>query len=143
MQYDLSSQLDRERFAARCESLLQKRSVIELTERAFRSLSQNRYLHLLIGIVAMETGNTLEDTKRWYFKEVCNPGLFHIQKRDRMGNCIDHIRSSAELTREEMTTAIDRFKRWGADNGIYLPNPEDLELLKEVEIEMGRMKDYL
>ena len=143
MVYDLSSDFQRKSFLARMDNLMEKGAVVELTEKAFRSPNQNRYLHLLIGVVAIETGNTLEDAKRWYFKETCNPDLFHVQHRDKMGNCIDHIRSTAELTKEEMSTAIDRFKRWGAENGIYMPNPDDASLLKAIEIEMGRMKSYL
>lgn len=143
MVYDLSSDFQRKSFLARIDNLIEKGAVVELTEKAFRSPNQNRYLHLLIGIVAIETGNTLEDAKKWYFKETCNPDLFHVQHRDKMGNCIDHIRSTAELTKEEMSTAIDRFKRWGAENGIYMPNPDDASLLKAIEIEMGRMKSYL
>lgn len=143
MVYDLSSEFQRKSFLARMDNLMEKGAVVELTEKAFRSPNQNRYLHLLIGVVAIETGNTLEDAKKWYFKETCNPDLFHVQHRDKMGNCIDHIRSTAELTKEEMSTAIDRFKRWGAENGIYMPNPDDASLLKAIEIEMGRMKSYL
>ena len=143
MVYDLSSDFQRKSFLARMDNLMEKGAVVDLTEKAFRSPNQNRYLHLLIGVVAIETGNTLEDAKKWYFKETCNPDLFHVQHRDKMGNCIDHIRSTAELTKEEMSTAIDRFKRWGAENGIYMPNPDDASLLKAIEIEMGRMKSYL
>lgn len=143
MVYDLSSDFQRKSFLARMDNLMEKGAVVELTEKAFRSPNQNRYLHLLIGVVAIETGNTLEDAKKWYFKETCNPDLFHVQHRDKMGNCIDHIRSTAELTKEEMSAAIDRFKRWGAENGIYMPNPDDASLLKAIEIEMGRMKSYL
>ena len=143
MVYDLSSDFQWKSFLARIDNLIEKGAVVELTEKAFRSPNQNRYLHLLIGVVAIETGNTLEDAKKWYFKETCNPDLFHVQHRDKMGNCIDHIRSTAELTKEEMSTAIDRFKRWGAENGIYMPNPDDASLLKAIEIEMGRMKSYL
>lgn len=143
MVYDLSSDFQRKSFLARMDNLMEKGAVVELTEKAFRSPNQNRYLHLLIGVVAIETGNTLEDAKKWYFKETCNPDLFHVQHRDKMGNCIDHIRSTAELTKEEMSTAIDRFKRWGSENGIYMPNPDDASLLKAIEIEMGRMKSYL
>ena len=143
MVYDLSSDFQRKAFLARVDNLIEKGAVVELTEKAFRSPNQNRYLHLLIGVVAIETGNTLEDAKKWYFKETCNPDLFHVQHRDKMGNCIDHIRSTAELSKEEMSMAIDRFKRWGAENGIYMPNPDDASLLKAIEIEMGRMKSYL
>ena len=143
MVYDLSSDFQRKAFLARVDNLMEKGAVVELTEKVFRSPNQNRYLHLLIGVVAIETGNTLEDAKKWYFKETCNSDLFHVQHRDKMGNYIDHIRSTAELTKEEMSMAIDRFKRWGAENGIYMPNPGDIHLLKQIEIEMGRMKSYL
>lgn len=143
MVYDLSSDFQRKSFLARMDNLMEKGAVVELTEKAFRSPNQNRYLHLLIGLVAIETGNTLEDAKKWYFKETCNPDLFHVQHRDKMGNCIDHIRSTADLTKEEMSMAIDRFKKWGAENGIYLPNPGDESLLREIEIQMGRNRAYL
>ena len=49
----------------------------------------------------------------------------------------------SDLTKEEMSMAIDRFKKWGAENGIYLPNPGDEALLREIEIEMGRNRAYL
>ena len=143
MQFNLSSELDRQKFAARSQALLQKGAVIELTERNFKTPNQNRYLHLLIGIVAMETGNTLEDTKREYFKGMVNPDIFKVYKTDNRGNTINHYRSITDVTKEEMSIAIDRFKRWGYENGIYMPNPDDLSLLKEVEIEMGRNRLYL
>lgn len=143
MVYDLSSEFQRKAFLARVDNLMEKGAVVEMTERAFRSPNQNRYLHLLIGVVAIETGNTLEDAKTFYFKKVVNPDLFQVYFKDNMGNTIDRLRSTAELTKEEMSMAIDRFKRWGAENGIYMPNSDDASLLKAIEIEMGRMKSYL
>lgn len=143
MLYDLTSEMQRKSFLARIDNLIEKGAVVEMTEKVFRSPNQNRYLHLLIGVVAIETGNTLEDTKTYYFKKVVNPDLFQIYVKDNMGNTIDRLRSTAELTMEEMSIAIDRFKRWGAENGIYMPNTEDIHLLKEIEVEMGRMKSYL
>lgn len=143
MQFNLSSELDRQKFAARSQALLQKGAVIELTEKAFKTPNQNRYLHLLIGIVAMETGNSLEDTKREYFKGIVNSDIFKVYKTDNRGNTINHYRSITDVTKEEMSIAIDRFKKWGYENGIYMPNPDDLSLLKEIEIEMGRNRLYL
>lgn len=143
MQYDLSKELDIDRFVTRANRLLQKRSVIDLTEKTFRTPNQNRYLHLLIGIVAMETGVTLEYAKTEYFKRLVNKDVFVVKVNDRYAGEVEKIRSSADLNKEEMSMAIDRFKRWGAENGWYLPNPEDESLLKEIEIEMGRMKMYL
>lgn len=143
MQYDLTSELQRNAFLTRVNNLVGRGCVVDLTEKNIRTKGQNNYLHLLIGVVAMETGNTLEDTKRWYFKETCNADLFHTQHFDKLGNCIDTLRSTADLTTEEMSMAIDRFKRWGAQNGIYMPNPGDESLLREIAIEMGRNKSYI
>lgn len=49
MIYNLSTQLDRERFAARTNALLQKGSVIELTEKMLRmiEIEMGRIRHLL------------------------------------------------------------------------------------------------
>lgn len=143
MQYDLTSDFQRKAFMTRCENLLDKGAVVELTEKAFRSPNQNKYLHLLLGVVALETGNTLEDVKREYFKNLVNPDIFRSWRTDTRGNTIAVYRSTAAVSKEEMSQAIDRFKRWGAENGIYMPNPEDLQLLKDIEVEMGRMKTYL
>lgn len=143
MLYNLATDLDKRRFLSRADTLARKGKVVELSEKTLRSHSQNAYLHLIIGVVAMETGNTIEDAKRWYFKEICNSSLFHRQHFDKLGNCIDSIRSTADLTKEEMSQAIDRFKRWAAENGIFLPNPGDDALLRDIEIEMGRNAAYL
>lgn len=143
MQYDLSSDYQREAFRYRVDNLLDRRCVVELTEKTARTRGQNNYLHLLIGVVAMETGNTLADVKEYYFKEICNSDLFHRQHFDKLGNCIDSIRSTADLTVEEMSMAIDRFKRWGAENGIYMPDPMDEMTLREISIEMGRNRAYI
>ena len=143
MLYNLSNPLDRERFAARANALLQKGSVTDLTEKTLRTRNQNSYLHLIIGAVAMDVGVTLEYAKREYFKKLVNRDLFIRKEQDRFSGEIEVIRSSASLTIEEMSIAIDRFKRWGAENGFYLPSPEDKDMLKYIEIEMGRMRQYL
>lgn len=143
MQYDLTSDFQRKAFLSRVENLLERGVVVELTEKTFRTRNQNNYLHLLLGVVAMETGNTLAFTKDVYFKKQVNPDIFCVMKEDRIMGKASVLRSTADLTIEEMSIAIDRFKRWGAENGIYLPNPGDESLLREIAIEMGRNKAYL
>lgn len=143
MQYNLATELDQERFVNRANALLQKGVVVDLTEKTFRSPNQNRYLHLLIGVIAMDVGVTLEYAKREYFKKLVNKDLFVIKKSDRFAGEIEDLRSSADLTIEEMSMAIDRFKRWGAENGFYMPSPEDADRLRDIEIEMGRLRMYL
>lgn len=144
MLYNLSTELDRQRFQAKCTALLNKGVVVELTEKTKRTRAQNSYLHLLLGVVAMETGNTLEYVKDEYFKALVNPSIFVREVEDTfLHKKARVLRSSADLSPEEMTTAIDRLKKWGAENGIYLPSPGDESLLQAIEAEMQRMKAYL
>lgn len=144
MTYNLASELDRSKFNARAKALLEKGGIVTLEEKVVRSLSQNAYLHLLIGVVAMEVGTTLEDAKATYFKRICNRELFEVTFRDRLlGETRTTLRSSASLSKEEMSSAIDRFKRWAAENGIYMPEPGDEQLLALIRYEMDKQRNYL
>ena len=85
--------MQRKSFLARVDHLLEKGAVAELTEKTFRTRNQNSYLHLLIGVVAMETGNTLEYCKEWYFKRLCNKDLFVTIRTDKFAGQVEVIRS--------------------------------------------------
>jgi hypothetical protein len=55
---------------------------------------------------------------------------------------IERWRSSASLDKAEMTLAIDRFRNFASSElGIYLPEPEDLVLLQEIERELSKTKN--
>lgn len=143
MTYDLSNIRQLDQFHYRTLNLIEKGAKVELRELTGRSKAQNSYLHLVLGVVAMDTGNTLAFTKDVYFKKLVNPDVFCVMKDDRIMGKVQVLRSSRDLTIEEISMCIDRFKRWAADNGIYIPEPEDAERLKDIELEMGRMKSYL
>lgn len=146
MVYDLNTDIDRIRYEKRVKSLLDRRTVVELSERKpKRTTPQNAYLHLLLGEFAMQTGNTLEWTKAEYFKRHCNAGLFVVRKRDELTHReVEVLRSSRDLDTGEMTTAIDRFKHWAAaECGIDLPDAEDREWLGYIEREMQHNREWL
>ena len=143
MIYNLSLPLDRERFASRANAQLRKGSVVELTEKTLRTQKQNNYLHLLLGVIAMDVGVRLKVAKEDYFKRLINHDIFVRKVHDKFLGEREDIRSSRDLSVEEMTIAIDRLRRWGAENGYYLPSPEDEARLRDIEIEMGRMRQYL
>lgn len=143
MIYNLSLPLDRERFASRANAQLRKGSVVELTEKTLRTQRQNNYLHLLLGVIAMDVGVRLQVAKEAYFKRLINHDIFVRKVHDKFLGEREDIRSSRDLSVEEMTIAIDRLRRWGAENGYYLPSPEDEARLRDIEIEMGRMRQYL
>lgn len=139
----LTSALDVVKARHRLEALIAKGATIELTEKAQRTPTQNRYCHLLIGMAAMFTGNTLADTKEWYFKRLVNPDIFITRRTDQLGNEIESVRSSASLSKDEMCKAIDRFKRWGYENRIPMPEAGDEQLLKDIEYEMSKQQYWL
>lgn len=143
MTYDLTRELDRLRFEARCKDLAERGAAVDLTEKTYRSGSQNRYLHLLIGLVALEVGETIEYVKETYFKRMVNPDVFIVTKRDRFLGEVETLRSSAELTKEEMSMAIDRFKTWGRIEGWVMPDPGDAEILRQLDIELSRHRAWM
>lgn len=143
MTYDLTNELDRARFDARCALLERRGAVAELTEKTFRSGAQNRYLHLLIGLVSMEVGESTDYVKVTYFKRLVNPAIFVVKARDPYAGEVETLRSSADISKEEMSLAIDRFKNWGREQGWVMPDPGDDEMLRQLEIEMSRHRAWI
>ena len=124
--YDLSSILDRERFKRRCNDLFKAGKVVELSDRSRRTTRQNSYLHLLLG---------------WF---VVNRDIFVAEKEDRWLGRTEDFRSVSSLSSAELSTAIDRFRDWSSrEAGIYLPEANEEQFLKAIEVEMNRMKRYI
>lgn len=146
MWYDLSSPIEKEQFIERVYSLSKKGSMVELVEKKpKRTIPQNSYLHLLLGLFAMTIGETLEYVKTEYFKRLCNDDIFLTSKWDeRSGRYVEILRSSRDISTAEMTTAIDRFKRWAlVDCSIVLPDASDREWLWSIEKELNNTKKWL
>ena len=143
MLYNLKDQLSRKRFSIRVKALWDAGAVVELTDKRRRTNQQNRYLHVAIGILAMETGNSLETIKQEVFKRMVNPDLFIVEREDPILGHIQTLRSSRDLDKEEMSTAIDRYLRFCSDNGVYIPSPEEEDMLREAEYEIANIEQYL
>ena len=144
MLYDLKNPLDRERFKRRCNALFKKQCVVELSEKVKRSSQQNRYLHLLLGYLAMETGNSLDYAKEVFYKRSANREIFVREKDDELIGRTEYLRSSADLTTEEFSVSIDRLRDWSSQTaGIYLPSPSEEEFLASIEYEMSRQQRWI
>ena len=158
MKYDLTNKLHRKQFVKRCNDMLKKNcGCVELIDQSKRSLNQNAYLHVLIRILALETGVTETYAKQVYFKQLANPDLFIAEKTDEVsGVKVSYLRSTSELTAQEMSKAINSFRHWSEDNGYYLPeanleddgsmsfaSDNDAEAFHQAEIETSRMEQYL
>lgn len=145
MWYDGNNELQAVQARMRLEKLIKDGKVFELTEKKpKRSLSQNAYLHVLLGYFAAQTGNTLKWVKKEYYKKLVNPTTFIRSKEDRFMGVVKYLRSSADLDTAEMTTTIDRFRNWSAgEAGIYLPAPDEERLLQLAQIEIERNKEFI
>lgn len=144
MLYNLKDPLDRERFKRRCNALYEKQCVVELSEKTARSNSQNRYLHLLLGYLGIETGNDLDYVKEVFYKRAANRELFLREKEDERLGRVEFLRSSADLSKEEFSLSIDRLRDWSSRvAGIYLPSPDEKEFLASIELEMSKYKRWI
>lgn len=139
MTYDLANEFDRARLKARFEKDLAHGAVIDYTEHKFKSSSQNRYLHALIGVAALEVGVSLEYAKNEYFKRLVNHDLFAVPFTDKLtGEEKEALRSITIIPMEDLAKAIDKFKRWMLAQNWAVPEPGDEAILRAIEIELGR-----
>ena len=143
--YDTSNPLQKEQFKARSAKLAESGKIVELTEKKpKRSLQSNKYLHVILGYFACETGNTSDWVKQQYYKKLVNPTIFIREKEDPYLGKIKILRSSADLDVDEMTTSITRFRNWAsAEGGVYLPSADEERLLQLMEIEIERNKEFI
>ena len=119
------------------QQLVEKQSLAEVEKISpKRSLNQNSYLHLLLQAFGAHFGYTLEESKLIY-KEI-NKDIYAYEKKGRT-----FYRSSAELTKEEMTKTIDRFREKSAEAGYPLPLATDKEWLMSIENAIEQTKHYL
>jgi hypothetical protein len=144
MIYNLSNQFDVQSARVRLDALCSRGCIIELTEKKQkRSISQNSYLHVALGYFASQVGETLDYVKRFYYKLNCNRDLFVMEKSDSFLGVVKYLRSSADLTTEEMSLSIDRFRNWASTVGIYIPEASNEAEVAAMAIEVEKYKTYL
>lgn len=144
MLYDLSNEHQREEFKMRVNEMYKQKFIVELTRKfPLRSNQQNKYLHLILSWWAIYYGCDKQYSKQHFFKWHCNKDLFLVEKTSKKGEPYRQLRSSTDLTTEEMTTAIQRFRDFCAYQGCYIPSPEEHEYLIFVEREISKNQEYL
>lgn len=144
MIYNLSDDFDRLKFKERSEYLLGRGSLVELTDKSKRNYQQNNLLHLYLGYIAIEYGETLEWVKMNFFKKFCNPDIFIVKKTDPVIGETYEIRSSADVTKEEMSLAITRFRNFTSKElGIELPEIFTEEQRRYIETTLSKNSQYL
>lgn len=145
MLYNTSNPLDKENFLARAQLLAERGDIVELRTKRQRSLKQSAYLHCLFAYFGSQYGEDAEYIKTEYFKKLVNPEFFILSKgRDPFtGREKYKLKSTSDLTTEEMSTCIDRFRNWSSKQaGIYLPTADEGAKLAMCEVEIAKAQRY-
>lgn len=139
MIYNLENDIERAQAIQKFRLHLDKQKRIELkVKHPNRSLKQNSYLHLLFNYFSIESGYPTDYVKTQFFKRVCNNELFEVVLKGTLGE-VKHLISSADLTTDEMSVAISRFKDWSSiEAAIVLPDAEDMNFIQHCENEVSK-----
>lgn len=116
-------------------------------KREKRSLSQNAYLHVLLNIITMHTGEDSERVKQVYYKQYANnESIFWIKKiADKItGEIYTVIRSSTDLDSKEMSESIENLKAWTSFNiDLILPEADNYLAINEARALWSQEKIHL
>ncbi len=149
MLYNLSSPKDRQDFKQYCNQLymlgIDKGVWVELNKKRHqRSLAQNNYLHFCLQYFASEFGSTLEEVKVKIYKEIVNPEIFKRERKNKRGQNVPYLRSSANLDTKEMTLSIDRFRDYAArECEFYIPEANEIDAIYEAQKQIEQYAEYL
>ena len=63
---------------------------------------------------------------------------------DLLGTDREYVISTAKLTKEELSEAIERFRNWSSNvAGIYIPSSEEYIALLHIQHDIQNSKQYL
>ena len=145
MIFNLNNEYEIPKFKEYVNKLCEQKAIVEVKKKLpNRSTQQNRYFYLILSWFACETGYSVDEIKVDIFKRICNKEIFERYRENKHGEKIKYLRSSSDLDTLEMTTAIDRFRNYAsAQAGIYLPSPNESQLLTYIEQEIERNKEFI
>lgn len=146
MWYNLKNGLELQKFRDRVVELQNQGAIVELSEKRPRSLQANKYLHLMLSQFALMYGYTLDETKTHFYKVVVNPEIFVRERLDKFtGEIYKYVRSTADLTSDEMGKSIDAFRQfWLKEGGYRFPSSDEYIALLHIEHDIeNQSKEYL
>ena len=134
MYFDLTNDAQRQQFREHVERLLKKGSVVRLTDEQPRTLEQNSFFQVLVGLFACRTGCQPKEVKAIIKTLVC-PDIFIRGTR---------LRSTADLTSTEMQTVISRFQFYASTvAGIELPEADKYRAVIEGIRQVEKARDFI
>ena len=140
MNYDTRIEGEADKARQLLERYIAKGEVVTVKKKdCNRTLSQNNYLYYILSFFSDETGYSIDEVKVLFFKRQCNADIFTRVRTNKRGETVQYLRSSSELTKDEMSLAITRFRHWAASQPIclYIPSPEDKDFVRYCETKIN------
>jgi hypothetical protein len=76
----------------------------------------------------VEYGETIEYTKQNIFKATVNADLFIYERTNKItGEIREALLSSKDISKDEMIIAIEKFRKFASENGIYIMDAEEFK----------------
>ena len=138
MLYDLNNSYDVEKFRKKVAQLLDKGCCVELKKiYPQRTLTQNNYYQVITEYFAASKGYSKLEVQDEIFMRTVNADICVNKDTNR-------LKSSTELTVDEMALAIERFRNWSASEaGLYIPSGEEHRALFYAKQVIAENKDYM
>ena len=145
MWFNLKNVFELETFRVKVAKLESKGAMVELKEKRGRSLKQNAYLHLLLSAFGLQYVYSLDEVKTHFYKLVVNKDIFLREGIDKFtGECYKYLRSSADLTKDEMRKSISDFKSWAKEEaGFDFPDSDEYIALLHIQHDIQKNEQYL
>jgi hypothetical protein len=138
MIYNTSDKNEVIRMKNRIDRLVDKGVNIEVIEKTKKSLQHNNYFHLLCSYFGMETGYTTEEAKMIVKTIVCKD-VFEYENKG-----MKFIKSFADITKEETSYVIEKFKNFSANQaGIVLPEADNYEFLQYIQSQSSKFNNKI
>lgn len=118
MTFDFSNPSDTEKAYDYLMDLVDKGAKTKITRiKTKRTVSQNSYIHVCLGLICAETGYSMQEAKTVLKRE-------HGLTYKKNGNVF--LKSTADLNTGEMTAFIDWIRNFSLDQlGAYIPTPDE------------------
>ena len=141
MIYNLANEFERQNFKDKVNDLYNQKAVVEIKKKPVnRSLKQNSYLHICIGLFAVHYGISMDEAKVDFFKREVNRTIF--EETNDQGRV--RLRSTASLDTSELALAIERFRNWcAASADLYIPAADEFKALMYAQQMIEKNKEFL
>jgi hypothetical protein len=123
--------------------VLNKKTVELKQWKPKRTGRQNKYLHVLLSLIAIDYCDTIEYVKKTLYKSRYNAELYEYEVTNKDGKRTA-LRSSKDLTTQEMALSVDRLREgYMRDKGCYLPDAHEDLSIYEAEIQKYENQRYI